>query len=92
MEGKKKFDEKRNNNIRNNRKGRNQNKQQANKLTPQEQVNQQVLQKYLDTLFKPKKRVSTGAGGKISKLDVVYHLLIYQIGRFTFIGYNCSSP
>lgn len=68
MEGKKKFDEKRNNNIRNNRKGRNQNKQQANKLTPQEQVNQQVLQKYLDTLFKPKKRVSTGAGGKNLKI------------------------
>lgn len=68
MEGKKKFDEKRNNNVRNNKKSRNQNKQQANKLTPQEQVNQKILQKYLDTLFKPKKRIATGSGGKNLKI------------------------
>ncbi|RCK62607.1 Cleavage factor two protein 2 [Candida viswanathii] len=69
MEGKKKFDEKRNNNnARNNRKGKHQKKQQANKLTPQEQVNQQILQKYLDTLFKPKKRVAAGAAGKNLKI------------------------
>ncbi|KAL6450712.1 CFT2 Cleavage factor two protein 2 [Candida maltosa Xu316] len=79
MEGKKKFDERKNNpnnnknnssnnnNNNNNRRkgGKNQNKQQANKLTPQEQVNQQLLQKYLETLFEPKKRVSSSKQLKI---------------------------
>ena len=60
MEGKRKFDEKEPNNRRN----KNQNKQQANKLTPQEQVNRKLLQKYLDTLSNPKKRVSLNYGTK----------------------------
>ncbi|KAF6072368.1 Beta-Casp domain family protein [Candida albicans] len=42
----------------------NQNKQQANKLTPQEQVNRKLLQKYLDTLSNPKKRVGLNYGTK----------------------------
>lgn len=61
MEGKRKFDEKR---TANNRRNKNQNKQQANKLTPQEQVNRKLLQKYLDTLSNPKKRVGLNYGTK----------------------------
>ncbi|KAG7664949.1 uncharacterized protein J8A68_001535 [[Candida] subhashii] len=60
MEGKKKFDEKRKWNEEK-AKGKNQpkkvQKKQQNKMTPQEQVNQQLLQKNLDTLFRPRKRV-----------------------------------
>lgn len=37
----------------------------SNKLTPQEMLNNQVLQKYLDTLFKPVKRVPLGAASAL---------------------------
>ncbi|KAI3405216.2 hypothetical protein KGF56_001993 [Candida oxycetoniae] len=79
MEGKRKFDEKKQRGKRqqgdgsdgdrgdrknnNNNNNNNNNKHAAaaaaagNKLTPQEQVNQQLLHKYLDTLSKPLKRI-----------------------------------
>ncbi|KAI5970414.1 hypothetical protein CANMA_000577 [Candida margitis] len=56
MEGKKKFDEKKQKWNKNDKTDKKKN-QQASKLTPQEQVNQQLLQKYLDTLSRPMKRV-----------------------------------
>ena len=59
MEGKRKFDEKKQK-WNKDEKSDKKKSQQANKLTPQEQVNQQLLQKYLDTLFKPMKRVQLG--------------------------------
>jgi len=37
----------------------------SNKLTPQEVLNNQVLQKYLDTLFKPVKRIPLGAASAL---------------------------
>ncbi|KAI5955852.1 hypothetical protein KGF54_001354 [Candida jiufengensis] len=55
MEAKRKFDEKR---RKNKDKEHNKNKKEmVNKLTPQEQVNQNLLTKYLDTLTNPLKRV-----------------------------------
>ncbi|KAI5966194.1 uncharacterized protein KGF55_000503 [Candida pseudojiufengensis] len=55
MEGKKKFDEKRRNKHRD--KDHNKQKEMIKKITPQEQVNQNLLTKYLDTLTHPVKRV-----------------------------------
>lgn len=52
-EGKKKFEE------REKRKGKHSAKSTQSKLTPQEQLNNQLLEKYLDSLLKPKKRVKT---------------------------------
>lgn len=46
--------------------GRDRNRDQnSNKLTPQEVLNNEVLQKYLDTLFKPVKRVPLGAASAL---------------------------
>ncbi|KAI5958375.1 hypothetical protein KGF57_002732 [Candida theae] len=59
MEGKRKFDEKKQKWNKNDKTDKKKN-QQMSKLTPQEQVNQQLLQKYLDTLYKPMKRVQPG--------------------------------
>lgn len=59
MEGKKKFDERKQKWNKNDKTDKKKS-QQTNKLTPQEQVNQQLLQKYLDTLHKPMKRVQLG--------------------------------
>ncbi|EGW31555.1 uncharacterized protein SPAPADRAFT_67601 [Spathaspora passalidarum NRRL Y-27907] len=70
MEGKKKFDEKRRWNEEksndDNKQKKNQNKQQANKLTPQEQLNQQLIQKNLDTLYNPRKRVPLNAASSFA--------------------------
>jgi cleavage and polyadenylation specificity factor subunit 2 len=58
MEGKKKFEQ------REKKKGGKNSKNGAqSKLTPQEQLNNQLLEKYLDSLYKPKKRVSLNASG-----------------------------
>ena len=65
MEGKRKFDERKQRGGRNqkyntrvdNDEKRDKKNAKSNKLTPQEQVNQQLLHKYLDTLSKPLKRV-----------------------------------
>ncbi|KAK6464681.1 beta-lactamase-like protein [Scheffersomyces coipomensis] len=63
MEGKKKFEqnEKRDRGKNNDRNGNKQKKDKVNKLTPQEQLNNEIFQKYLDTLHGPKKRVKLGA-------------------------------
>ncbi|KAK6202766.1 beta-lactamase-like protein [Scheffersomyces amazonensis] len=60
MEGKKKFER---NEKRDRDNDKKQKKTQINKLTPQEQLNNEIYQKYLDTLHEPKKRVKFGASG-----------------------------
>lgn len=61
MEGKKKFEE------REKRKGKNNKSNTQSKLTPQEQLNNQILEKYLDSLHQPKKRISMNSHGSSFK-------------------------
>ncbi|KAK6459289.1 beta-lactamase-like protein [Scheffersomyces xylosifermentans] len=76
LEGKKKFeqndrrrwndDNDRRGQGQNGARGKNQTRNQINKLTPQEQLNNQILEKHLDTLFTPRKRVPLGAASSYS--------------------------
>lgn len=56
-EGKKKFEE------REKRRGKNNKNHTQSKLNPQEQLNNQLLEKYLDSLHQPKKRIPMKAHG-----------------------------
>lgn len=69
MDSKKKFDDKRKwgNVDKNGKKNDKNNKNnQGSKLTPQEVLNNQVLQKNLDTLFSPRKRVPLNGASSLS--------------------------
>lgn len=69
LESKRKLDEKKKwSNVEGKNKSKDKNqKNQVNKLTPQETLNNQILEKNLDTLFSPKKRVPLAAASAFAQ-------------------------
>lgn len=70
MESKKKFEKKWGNDKDGNKKDSKNKNNNQNKLTPQEQLNNELLQNNLDTLFNPRKRVPLTAASTFSNQAV----------------------